>query len=76
MVQVITDSSVLYTREEAKAAGFEAVPLSIQIGDLDGRDLQVDMEEFYQRIEKGQVPLSSQSTSLESTSLPAIRAFL
>lgn len=60
MVQVITDSSVLYTRGEAKAAGFEAVPLSIQIGDLDGRDLQVDMEEFYQRIEKGQVPLSSQ----------------
>lgn len=60
MVQVITDSSVLYTKEEAKAAGFEAVPLSIQIGDLDGRDLQVDMDEFYQRIEKGQVPRSSQ----------------
>ena len=29
MVQIITDSSVLYTVEEAKAAGFEAVPLCV-----------------------------------------------
>lgn len=60
MVQVITDSSVLYTEEEAKKAGFEAVPLCVHIGDMEGRDLQMDMEDFYQRIEKGQVPMSSQ----------------
>ena len=60
MVQVITDSSVLYTEKEAKQAGFEAIPLNIQIGDMEGRDLQVDMEEFYQRIKAGQMPLSSQ----------------
>lgn len=60
MVQIITDSSVMYTEEEAKAAGFEAIPLCIHIGDMEGRDLQVDMEEFYQRIEEGQVPRSSQ----------------
>ena len=38
MVQIMTDSSVLYTEEEARAAGFEAVPLCVHIGDLEGRD--------------------------------------
>ncbi len=60
MVQIITDSSVLYTEEEARAAGFEAVPLCVHVGDLEGRDLQVDMKEFYHRIEAGQIPMSSQ----------------
>ena len=60
MVQIITDSSVLYTVEEAKAAGFEAVPLCVSIGDFNGRDLQVDMEDFYARIKAGQHPTSSQ----------------
>ena len=60
MVQIITDSSVMYTEDEAKAAGFEAIPLCIHIGELEGRDLQIAMEEFYSRIEDGQVPRSSQ----------------
>ena len=60
MVQIITDSSVMYTEDEAKAAGFEAIPLCIHIGELEGRDLQIDMEDFYRRIEEGQVPRSSQ----------------
>ena len=60
MVQIITDSSVLYTVEEAKAAGFEAVPLCVSIGDFNGRDLQVYMEDFYARIKAGQHPTSSQ----------------
>ncbi len=60
MVQVITDSSVLYTEEEAKKAGFEAVPLCIRIGDMEGKDLQIDMEDFYRRIREGQTPMSSQ----------------
>ncbi len=59
MVRIITDSSVLYT-EEAKAAGFDAVPLCVDIGELEGRDLQMDMEDFYKRIEAGQIPRSSQ----------------
>ena len=59
MVRIITDSSVLYT-EEAKAAGFDAVPLCVHIGELEGRDLQMDMEDFYKRIEAGQIPRSSQ----------------
>lgn len=60
MVRIITDSSVLYTEEEAKAAGFDAVPLCVHIGELEGRDLQMDREDFYKRIEAGQISRSSQ----------------
>ena len=60
MVEIITDSSVLYTEEEAEAAGFEAIPMCVHIGDMEGRDLKIDMEEFYRRIAEGQVPRSSQ----------------
>lgn len=60
MVQIETDSSVLYTEEEAKAAGFDVVPLCVSVGDMDGRDLQINMEEFYGRIGKGEIPRSSQ----------------
>lgn len=60
MVQIVTDSSVLYTEEEAKAAGFDVAPLCVSVGDMDGRDLQIDMEEFYGRIGKGEIPRSSQ----------------
>ena len=60
MVQIVTDSSVLYTREEAKKAGFEVMPLCINIGDLEDRDMEVDMDEFYGRIKKGEHPRSSQ----------------
>ena len=60
MVQIITDSSTLYTVEQAKEAGFEAVPLCVNIGEIEGRDLQVDMADFYKRISEGQLPQSSQ----------------
>ena len=59
MVEIITDSSVLYTEEDAKAAGFEAISMCVHIGDMEGRDLKIDMEEFYRRIAEGQVPRSS-----------------
>ena len=60
MVQIVTDSSVLYTEEEAKAAGFDVVPLCVSVGDMDGRDLQINMEEFYGRNGKGEIPRSTQ----------------
>ena len=44
VVQIVTDSSVLYTEEETKAAGFDVIPLCVSVGDMDGRDLQIDME--------------------------------
>ncbi|MGI5983787.1 MAG: DegV family protein [Sakamotonia sp.] len=60
MVQIVTDSSVLYTEGEAKAAGFDVIPLCLSVGDMEGRDLQIDMKEFYDRIRAGQIPRSSQ----------------
>ena len=60
MVQIITDSSTLYKMDEAKKLGFESVPLCVTIGDMEGRDLHADYDEFYDRISKGQIPMSSQ----------------
>ena len=60
MVQIITDSSTLYKPEEAKALGFEAVPLCVNVGDFEGRDLLIDMDDYYNRIKKGGIPKSSQ----------------
>lgn len=60
MLQIVTDSSTLYTVDEARALGFEAVPLCVNIGDMEGRDLLVNMEEFYARIGRGEIPKSSQ----------------
>lgn len=60
MVHIITDSSTLITQEEAKELGIDVLPLCVNIGDLEGRDLQIDMRDFYERIEKGGIPKSSQ----------------
>lgn len=60
MVKIITDSSSLYTVKEAKGAGIESIPLCVSIGEWHGRDLQMDMKEFYERIDSGLVPTSSQ----------------
>lgn len=60
MIQIITDSSTLYTKEEAKELGFEVLPLCVSIGDMEGRDLHIDMPEFYERIDRGEIPQSSQ----------------
>lgn len=60
MVQIITDSSTLYSAEEARQAGFEAIPLYVHIGETEGYDLQMDMKEYYRKIDSGLVPRSSQ----------------
>lgn len=60
MVQIITDSSVLYTMEDAKAKGFEAIPLCVNIADFEGRDMHLDMRAFYDKIAEGNHPKSSQ----------------
>ena len=41
--------------------GVETLPLCVNIDDLEGRDLQMDMKDFYERIRKGQIPRSSQT---------------
>lgn len=60
MIQIVTDSSTMYTVEEAQSKGFDAIPLCVSIGDYEGRDLQVDMKDYYNRIAEGQIPRSSQ----------------
>ena len=60
MVRIVTDSSTLITREEAEKMGIDMIPLCVNIGDMEGRDLEVDMDEFYGRIAKKEVPRSSQ----------------
>lgn len=60
MVHIITDTSTLYTPEEAKALGFESIPLCVNVGDFEGRDLLIDMDDYYDRIRKGGIPKSSQ----------------
>ena len=60
MVQIITDSSCLFTVEEGKEMGIEVLPLCVSIGELEGRDTQISMDAFYAEIEKGNNPTSSQ----------------
>ena len=60
MVQIITDSSTLFTVEEGREMGIEVLPLCVTIGDLEGRDTQIDMDAFYGEIAKGNNPISSQ----------------
>ena len=60
MVRIITDSSTLYTIEEGKKAGFDVLPLCVSIGDFEGRDMHMNMKDFYERIQKGEIPKSSQ----------------
>lgn len=61
-MQIITDSSTLYSIEQAKEKGFEAVPLCISIGDWHGKDLHMDYDRFYDTIKSGINPTSSQPT--------------
>lgn len=60
MVKIITDSSSTFTKEEGDKMGVDILSLRVNIGDMEGEDLEVDMEEFYGRISKGEIPRSSQ----------------
>lgn len=40
--------------------GIEVLPLSVTIGDWEGRDLLMDMDKFYSYIKNGHLPQSSQ----------------
>lgn len=60
MIRIITDSSSLYTKEEAEKKGFDSVPLCVSIADIHGRDLQMDSDKYYKLISEGNNPTSSQ----------------
>lgn len=42
MVQIVTDSSTLYTAKEAQDLGIEIASLCVNIGDLEGREMTMD----------------------------------
>lgn len=60
MVRIITDSSSTFTKEEGKEMDIDVLSLRVNIGDMEGEDLYVDMDEFYGRIAKGEIPRTSQ----------------
>ena len=60
MVKIMTDSSSLITVEEGQKKGILSIPLCVSIGDIHGRDLRMDMDQFYQMIGDGLLPTSSQ----------------
>ena len=60
MVRIVTDSSTLITADEAREMGIDMIPLCVSIGDMEGRDVAVDMDDFYGRIERKEIPRSSQ----------------
>lgn len=60
MVQIITDSSSLYTEEEGRKLGICSIPLCVNIGEKNFRDLEIPVEEFIADIGTGKIPFSSQ----------------
>lgn len=60
MVQIISDSSILYTKEQAREIGVEVVPLCVSCGHIEGRDMHLDMDAYYHEIQVGHKPKSSQ----------------
>ena len=60
MVQIITDSSSLFTAKEEQETGVTSIPLCISIGNKNFRDLEVPVDEFVADIQAGNIPVSSQ----------------
>ena len=59
MVQIITDSSSLFTAKEEQETGVISIPLCISIGNKNFRDLEVPVDEFVADIQAGTIPVSS-----------------
>lgn len=60
MIKIITDSSSTFTKEEGREMDIDVLSLRVNIGDMEGEDLYIDMDEFYGRIANGEIPRSSQ----------------
>lgn len=61
MVRIITDSSTLYTKEQAEALGFDVAMLSVTINGETYRELEdINTKEFVDLIHQGHIPTSSQ----------------
>lgn len=61
MVRIISDSSTLYSVQEAKDNGLEIIPLTVTINDVTYKEFEeINTEEFIDIINEGHVPISSQ----------------
>ena len=61
MVQIVSDTSTLYSTAQAEAAGFYVSPLSVTIAGNTYREFdEVSAEEFVSIIRRGHMPTSSQ----------------
>lgn len=61
MVRIVSDTSTLYSAQEAQAAGFSVTPLSVNIGGKTYREFdEISAEEFVDLIRQGNMPTSSQ----------------
>ena len=61
MVRIISDSSTLYSVQEAKDNGLEIIPLTVTINGVTYKEIEeINTEEFIDIINEGHVPISSQ----------------
>ena len=60
MVQIITDTSTLFTIEEGKQKNIHVIPLCVTLGSEQYRDLCFDTNVIYQKIQEGITPSTSQ----------------
>lgn len=61
MVQILSDSSTLYSVSEGKDVGLVVVPLSVQINNKSYREFEdISSKEFLKIITEGHIPTSSQ----------------
>ena len=61
MVRIVSDTSTLYSTQQAKDAGFDVSPLSVTIADKTYREFdEISSDEFVAIIRQGHLPISSQ----------------
>ncbi|MGM9988317.1 MAG: DegV family protein [Bacillaceae bacterium] len=61
MIKIVSDSSTLYSMDEAKKKNVDITPLTVTINNKSYRELEdIQTEEFVEIIRQGHVPISSQ----------------
>ena len=61
MIRIVSDSSTLYSTEEAKKNNIDISPLTVTINNKSYKELEeIKTEEFIQIINEGHIPISSQ----------------
>lgn len=70
MIRIVSDTSTLYSSQQAKDAGFEVSPLSVTIAGNSYREFdEISSEKFVGIIREGNMPVSSQPSIGDVTEL-------